>query len=398
MATEFLLPDIGDGLTEAEVVRWLVEEGAEVGRDAPLVEVETDKAVVVIPSPVEGTVLRHGASPGETMAVGAVLAVIGSRDEAHLPTSGPAASRDASPLPGEGGPRKSPSGDARAGVQALPVVRRLARQKGVDLGTVQGSGPGGRITRSDVLAAARSSGVPAGGTPDGAHPAAGEAHRRPLTRLQRTIAANMTQSWSEIPHVTTFDHVDVTRLVEARKSLSESHGVDVSFDALVIGAVIPALRRHPEFNATLEDDYLLLHSGYHIGVAINAPDGLLVGVLRDAGEMSVLQIAEGTRRLADRGRSRSLGVTELTGQTFTLTNIGALGGGFGTPIIPPGNTAILGVGRIADAPVAEDGKVVVRPVMPLSLSFDHRVIDGALNRRFMEAVIANLCEPTLFLP
>ena len=307
MATEFLLPDIGDGLTEAEVVRWLVEEGAEVGRDDPLVEVETDKAVVVIPSPVEGTVLRHGASPGETMAVGAVLAVIGSRDEAHLPTSGPAASRDGSARPGEGGPRKSPSGDARAGVQALPVVRRLARQKGVDLGTVQGSGPGGRITRSDVLAAARSSGVPAGGTTDGAHPASGEAERRPLTRLQRTIAANMTRSWSEIPHVTTFDQVDVTRLVAARKSLSESHGVDVSFDALAIGAVIPALRRHPEFNATLEDDHLLLHSGYHIGVAINAPDGLLVGVLRDVGEMSVLQIAEGTRRLADRGRSRSLG-------------------------------------------------------------------------------------------
>lgn len=398
MATEFLLPDIGDGLTEAEVVRWLVEEGAEVGRDDPLVEVETDKAVVVIPSPVEGTVLRHGASPGETMAVGAVLAVIGSRDEAHLPTSGPAASRDGSARPGEGGPRKSPSGDARAGVQALPVVRRLARQKGVDLGTVQGSGPGGRITRSDVLAAARSSGVPAGGTTDGAHPASGEAERRPLTRLQRTIAANMTRSWSEIPHVTTFDQVDVTRLVAARKSLSESHGVDVSFDALAIGAVIPALRRHPEFNATLEDDHLLLHSGYHIGVAINAPDGLLVGVLRDVGEMSVLQIAEGTRRLADRGRSRSLGVEELTGQTFTLTNIGALGGGYGTPIIPPGNTAILGVGRIAEAPVAEEGKVVVRPMMPLSLSFDHRVIDGALSRRFMEAVIANLCEPTLLLP
>lgn len=398
MATEFLLPDIGDGLTEAEVVRWLVEEGAEVGRDDPLVEVETDKAVVVIPSPVEGTVLRHGASPGETMAVGAVLAVIGSRDEAHLPTSGLAASRDGSARPGVGRPRKSPSVDARAGVQALPVVRRLARQKGVDLGTVQGSGPGGRITRSDVLAAARPSGVPVGGTHHGAHPAAGEAERRPLTRLQRTIAANMTRSWSEIPHVTTFDQVDVTRLVAARKSLSESHGVDVSFDALVIGAIIPALRRHPEFNATLEDDYLLLHAGYHIGVAINAPDGLLVGVLRDVGEMSVLQIAEGTRRLADRGKSRSLGVTELTGQTFTLTNIGALGGGYGTPIIPPGNTAILGVGRIAEAPVAEEGKVVVRPVMPLSLSFDHRVIDGALSRRFMEAVIANLFEPTLLLP
>ena len=282
-------------------------------------------------------------------------------------------------------------------MQALPVVRRLARQEGVDLRNVRGSGPGGRITRQDVLAAARAVAPGADPAPETV-PTTQGVPGRPLTRLQKTIAANMSRSWAEIPHVTTFDHVDATRLIEARKTLSERHGADVSVDALVIAAAIPALRRYPEFNATLEGDYLLVHSGYHVGVAINAPDGLLVGVLRDAGEMSILQIAEGTGRLAERGRSRSLGVEELTGQTFTVTNIGALGGGFGTPIIPPGNTAILGVGRIADAPVAEEGKVVVRPMMPLSLSFDHRVIDGALSRRFTDSLISNLSEPTLFLP
>lgn len=397
MANEFLLPDIGDGLTEAEVVRWLVGEGAKVARDEPLVEVETDKAVVVIPSPVEGTVLRHGAAEGETMAVGAVLAVIGSPEEDPSLPSGSPVSRDGSAHRKTAAMKESPSQGAGGAVQALPVVRRLARQHRVDLSNVRGSGPGGRITRQDVLAAAGAAGPVDDPAPDTA-PTTPGTRRRPLSRLQKTIVANISRSWSEIPHVTTFDQVDVTRLVEARRALSESSPVDVSFDALVIGAVIPALRRFPEFNATLEGDHLLVHSGYHIGMAINAPDGLLVGVLRDAGEMSVLQIAEGTRRLAERGRSRSLGVKELTGQTFTVTNIGALGGGFGTPIIPPGNTAILGVGRVADAPVAEDGRVVVRPVMPLSLSFDHRVIDGALCRRFMDSVIANLCEPTLLLP
>ena len=397
MATEFLLPDIGDGLTEAEVVRWLVDEGAKVARDEPLVEVETDKAVVVIPSPVEGTVLRHGAGPGETMAVGAVLAVIGSPEEAPSAASGPPPSRDGSAHRETTARKELPSQGAGAAVQALPVVRRLARQHRVDLRNVRGSGPGGRITRQDVLAAAGAAG-PVAVPPPETVSTTGGVRRRPLSRLQKTIVANMSRSWSEIPHVTTFDQVDATQLIEARRGLSERHGADVSVDALVIGATLPALRRHPEFNATLEGDCLLVHSAYHIGVAINAPDGLLVGVLRYAGEMSVLRIAEGTRRLAERGRSRSLGVDELTGQTFTVTNIGALGGGFGTPIIPPGNTAILGAGRIADAPVAEDGQVVVRPVMPLSLSFDHRVIDGALSRRFMDSVIANLCEPALFLP
>ncbi|MDE0231698.1 MAG: dihydrolipoamide acetyltransferase family protein [bacterium] len=396
MATEFLLPDIGDGLTEAEVVRWLVDEGAQVGRDDPLVEVETDKAVVVIPSPVEGTVLRHGAPQGETMAVGAVLAVIGSPEETPTPASGSSASRDGSAQQ-ETAATKEPRSRATTAVQALPVVRRLARQHRVDLRNVRGSGPGGRITRQDVLAAAGAAGPVADPPPETASTTQG-VRRRPLSRLQKTIAANMSRAWSEIPHVTTFDQVEATGLMAARRSLSESHGADVPFDALVIGATIPALRCFPEFNATLEGDYLLVHSGYHIGVAINAPDGLLVGVLRGAGEMSVGQIAEATRRLAEGGKSRTLGLEELTGQTFTVTNIGALGGGFGTPIIPPGNTAVLAVGRVADAPVAEDGRVVVRPVMPLSLSFDHRVIDGALSRRFMDVVIANLCDPTLFLP
>jgi pyruvate dehydrogenase E2 component (dihydrolipoamide acetyltransferase) len=393
VVTDFLLPDIGDGLTEAEVVRWLVPEGGEVGRDEPLVEVETDKALVVIPSPVEGTVIRHGAGQGETMAVGGVLAVIASPEERTSAMPRPAAEGDSV----KANPKPELTPQEPSSVKALPVVRRLARQAGVDLNLIAGSGPGGRITRQDVLAATRSPVTsPANRVPEPS-PHAEKDGLRPLTRLQRTISANMVRSWAEIPHVTTFDQVDATRLLGVRKALVERHGIPVSVDALIMGAVIPALARYPEFNSTLDGDTLRIHSSCHVGVAINALDGLLVGVVRDAQQMSIMQLARATAGLAERGKSRDLGVSELTGQTFTVSNIGALGGGYGTPIIPSDNTAILAVGRVADTPLAVDGKVVVRPVMPLSLSFDHRVIDGALSRRFMDMVIDNLSEPALFL-
>lgn len=382
--TEFRLPDIGDGLTEAEVVRWLVAEGARVGRDEPLVEVETDKAVVTIPSPVEGAVLRHGAAQGEVIAVGSVLAVLGSpQDDQPSPPA---------TTPPESAPRADTGRNQPAGIKALPVVRRLARQQGVDLEQIRGTGPDGRITREDVLAAA----PPGDKTPQSA-PAGPDPARRPLTGLQRTIAANMTRSWSEIPHVTTFDRVDATRLLEVRAALAERHGSAVPVDAMVAASVIPALLRYPEFNSTLDGDVLNVHSSCHIGMAINAPEGLLVGVIRDAQKNGIMQLAEATARLAERGKTRRLSMGELSGQTFVISNIGALGGGYGTPIIPPGNTAILAVGRVADAAVVVDGRVAARPVMPLSLSFDHRVIDGAMSRRFMAMVIENLAEPALFL-
>lgn len=395
VVTDFLLPDIGDGLTEAEVVRWLVQEGGRVGRDEPLVEVETDKAVVVIPSPVAGTVLRHGALAGETLAVGGTLAVIGA--PGGETGAGASLEADGSPAAAaEDGAGEDVTSKGPSDVKALPVVRRLARREGVDLSLLSGSGPGGRITREDVVAAVRPSSGPRGERPPEPVPTARDG-RRSLTRLQRTIAANMARSWAEIPHVTTFDQVDATRLLGVRKALAERHGTAVPVDALVIGAVIPALRRYPEFNSTWGGDSAVVHAVCHVGVAINAPEGLLVGVVRDAQQMSIMELARTTARLAERGKSRELGVSELTGQTFTVSNIGALGGGYGTPIIPPDNTAILAVGRVADAAVVEDGEVVVRPVMPLSLSFDHRLIDGALSRRFMDMVIENLSEPALFL-
>ena len=207
----------------------------------------------------------------------------------------------------------------------------------------------------------------------------------------------MARSWAEIPHVTTFDEVDATRLVEIRSALSARHEVKLPMEALVIKAVIPALEAFPDFNATLDGDDLIVHGAHHIGIAVDTPDGLLVAVVRDAAALAVLDIASEVRRLGEGARERSLAPDELTGQTFTVSNIGAVGGGQGTPIVPYGTTAILSVGRAQEKVVVSNGDLAIAPVMPLSLSYDHRVIDGAQGRRFMALVIENLEEPALFL-
>jgi pyruvate dehydrogenase E2 component (dihydrolipoamide acetyltransferase) len=221
--------------------------------------------------------------------------------------------------------------------------------------------------------------------------------RRQMSRLRRTIAANMSRSWAEIPHVTTFDDVDATRMLDVRQALGARHGVKIPIEALVVKAVIPVLRAFPDFNSSIDGDELVVHGAHDIGIAVDTPDGLLVAVIRDAASRSVLDLATEVRRLGEGGKERSLSPDELGGQTFTVSNIGALGGGHGTPLVPHGTTAILSVGMAKDKPVARDGSVVVAPVMPLSLSYDHRVIDGGLGRRFMALLIENLEEPALFL-
>ncbi len=405
MAYEFRLPDIGEGLTEAEVVRWLIPVGGEVKVDQPVVEVETDKAVVEIPSPRSGTVLHHGAADGDTLAVGEILVVIGEAGEAWPPEV-----VESAPLPPpivgtiseaaeELTPRLHKTEEALNRVQALPLVRKLAADMGVDLNRLTGTGPGGRITRDDVLAAADPSTARPEPISLNLPPVAlvAEGERRPLSRLRRTIAANMARSWAEIPHVTTFDEVDARRLLAARRALESRHQVKLPLEALLIKAVLPALKAFPEFNATLEESDLVVKGRYDIGVAVDTPDGLLVAVVAEADRHSLLEVGAEVSRLASGAKERSLEVSELTGQGFTISNIGALGGGFGTPIVPPGTTAILSVGRADEKPVAIGGKVEIAPVMPLSLSYDHRVIDGGLGRRFMAMVIENLAEPALFL-
>jgi pyruvate dehydrogenase E2 component (dihydrolipoamide acetyltransferase) len=372
-------------------------------------------------------VLRHGGAEGETIAVGEVLVVIGDKSEIESsphPEPGPTptgpvdtdsrpAAGDAAPIVGslvEEAETLSPGKVAAAGgdmvaVKALPIVRKLARELGVDIGLLHGSGPEGRVTREDVLAAAASGSEAPAVTPTSTAPpprevpaeTPGRDERVPMSRLRRTIAANMSKSWAEIPHVTTFDSVDATRLLQVRAALGERHQTKLPMEALVLKAVIPALERFPEFNATLDGDELVVHGAHHIGIAVDTPDGLIVAVIRDAGGKSVLDIASEVTLLGEGARERTLSLDQLAGQTFTVSNIGAVGGGQGTPIVPYGTTAILSVGRAAEGVVAKDGEPVVAPLMPLSLSYDHRVIDGAQGRRFMALVIENLEEPALFL-
>ncbi len=434
MAREFRLPDIGEGLTEAEIVRWLIAEGDTVAEDQALVELETDKAVVEIPSPYAGIVLRHGGAAGETIEVGSVLVVIGDPGEAAeadgagetAPTAEPAAEPPVTPaarpivgsISEEAEILTTPAtttGSQGSEVKALPVVRKLARDHGIDLATVRGSGPEGRITREDIEAMIAvdqsepvSEPLPAGPevdpstTPEVAPdspvaPPTVPPGRHPMSRLRRTIAANMAKSWAEIPHVTTFEDIDATRLLEVRDALGERHRIKIPIEALVIKALIPTLEAYPEFNATLEDVDLVIHDSHDIGIAVDTPDGLMVAVIKDAGSKGMLELAAEVRRLGEGARARTLGIDELTGQTFTVSNIGAVGGGHGTPIVPLGTTAILSIGMARLKPIVYDADIVIAPVMPLSLSYDHRVIDGALGRRFMALLIENLEEPALFL-
>ncbi|UCG40663.1 MAG: 2-oxo acid dehydrogenase subunit E2, partial [Acidimicrobiia bacterium] len=219
----------------------------------------------------------------------------------------------------------------------------------------------------------------------------------PLSATRRAIAEHMVRSWTEIPHVTTFAQFDATRLLDVRRALSARHGVAIPLDALIAKAVVPAIAAHPEFNATLRDDGLLLHGALDMGVAMDSDDGLLVAVVRNAATRPLLDLAREIGSLAERAKARTLRRDEMTGSTFTVSNIGAVGGTQGTPLIPYGTTAILSVGRAVDAPVVRDGELAVSKVAPLSLSYDHRVIDGALGRRFMDLVVENLQEPALFL-
>jgi pyruvate dehydrogenase E2 component (dihydrolipoamide acetyltransferase) len=399
VAYEFRLPDIGEGLTEAEVVEWLVEVGQEVRLDQALLQVETDKAVSEIPSPAAGVLLHQGAPVGSAVAVGEILAVIGEPGEAWAPAGGTAeltgteaaqrrTTDGSAPIVGTLAEPAEEEG-ARSAQRALPVVRKLARELGVDLSRIRGSGPGGRITREDVEAAAGTAG---GGTAGGG--TAGGDERIRLSPVRRRIAENLARSWREIPHVTTFGEADAAALLSLRRDLETGHARALPLEALFVRAVLPALVAHPEFNASVDGEDLVLKHRHDIGIAVDAPHGLVVAVIKGADRFDLWALADEVARLAAATRDRTATLQEVTGATFTVSNIGAVGGGYGTPIIPYGTTAILSFGRVREQPVARQGSVKVARMMPLSLSYDHRVIDGALGRAFLSRVIGRLEDPS----
>jgi pyruvate dehydrogenase E2 component (dihydrolipoamide acetyltransferase) len=365
MAYEFRLPDLGEGLTEGEVARWLVAEGDQVAEDQPLVEVQTDKTTVEIPSPYAGTVLMIVVPEGGVAPVGAVLVVIGEEGEQLLrpvapPPPQPAAAETVDPVVSVVGAAPS------AAVRATPAVRKLAQAAGVDLLGVHGSGPGGRITEDDVRRAA---------------PRSGEGRRVHVRGVRRLIVEQVTRAHREVPAVTFVEECDFT-------------GVDLAtLVARSLHAAARSLREFPELNARLEGDQILLLDRYDLGVAVQTDDGLVVPVVRGCDERGVEEIDAEVRRLSEAARAGTLAADELRGSTFTVTSAGKLGGIFVTPLINHPEVAILGLHRVAERPMARDGEVVVRTMGNVSVTFDHRVVDGLRAAAFCLDVIDRLQRP-----
>jgi pyruvate dehydrogenase E2 component (dihydrolipoamide acetyltransferase) len=409
MAREFNLPDLGSGLQEGEIVAWHVKVGDAVTGDSVLCEIETEKAVVEIPVPFDGVVLSLGATEGETIAVGGVLVVIGTEAElgkpvtaggsaAGEPVTTPASQPAAATMSTVAGrdPAVVPSGLLRA----MPLVRRLARQHSIDLATVVGTGVGGRITRKDIEAVIAANGEarvsPEPATPAPA-PAAAEDEHRPLSRLRRSVAAHMTAQWQQVPHITGNADADAGRLLAVRKAAGERLGRKVPFDALIVAAAVPALKQFPEMNAAVDGDELVIKHRYDIGFAVGSEDGLLVPVVRNADRLTLAELIDTVADLAERARVRKLAPDELGDQTFTISNLGPVGGDHATQIIPAGTVAIASFGRIREQPVVRDGAIAVASVMAVSGSFDHRAVDGAPAMRFLHAIIDAIEEPALLL-
>ena len=365
MAYEFKLPDLGEGLTEGEVARWLVEEGQEVAEDDPLVEVQTDKATVEIPSPASGRVSRILVAEGEVVAVGTVLVVIGDEDgsaQTSAPDVKKLALADAPPVPAR--PQGAP-------VRATPLVRRIASELGVDLATVAGTGPQGRVTEEDVRAAA-------GGGDPRPQAAQAEGRRIPLRGTRRVIAEHMARAHREVAPVTWVEECDFGRV-----------GLD-RLVATVLKACTEALKEFPELNARLDGSEIVELDRYDLGVAVQTEQGLVVPVVRGCDEKTIDELDEEVRRLADEARAGTLAPADLRGSTFTVTSAGKLGGLLQTPIVNYPEVAILSVGRIADRPVVRDGEIVARPVAMIAITFDHRVVDGARAAAFGLDVIRRL--------
>jgi pyruvate dehydrogenase E2 component (dihydrolipoamide acetyltransferase) len=442
---EFRLPDVGEGIATAEIIAWQVAEGDRVSEHQDLVEIQTDKATVVIPCPADGVITRLCGQPGDTLDVGSVLAVIEADGaSANGGSAAPGAAAAATPR----APARAPGADteAEAGAPAAPrtgpplaapTTRRLARDLGVALEEVAGSGPHGRILREDVERAAAGAAAPGETPPAGASapgalaPADAPAHAAaasraaralaapparqsqsgtpgevvPLRGVRRTIAHALTRAWLEVPRIIDYREVDATALMRARASLRQ-RALDRDDEALAraltptpfaVRAAVLAAREHPYVNASidLEAEEITLHGHYHVGIAAAGPDGLTVPVVHDADQLSLAELAHEIVALSRAARERRLRPEQLAGPTITVNNFGSLGTWMGTPIVRPPEVVNVGVGAIRDRVVAVDGAPVVRPTLVLSVGGDHRVLDGDGLSAFVDQVQQLLEDPIL---
>ncbi len=451
MAIEFTLPDLGEGIDEADVIRIHVSDGDVIGLEDPVIDIETEKATLDVPSSVEGKVVKIHVTPGQTISPGQLLLTLEEVSVAAMapapaateaesvpsravppapaaslaasvppPAPTPVAAPTAPPAPAETaairvveaapGPGAEPEDATQRTAFAAPSVRKFAREIGVDIHKVAGSGPAGRISEEDVKRHARDAGPaqvaadPAGGPPE-APPLPdfsqfGPVDREPLTRFRRTVARNMALSWTHIPHVTLFHTADVTELESIRqryKQRAADAGGSLSMTAILLKIVAGALHAHPRVNASLdlERGELVLKRYCHISVAVDTERGLVVPVIRDVDQKNIIQLAVELTDLARRARSAELTLEEMRGASFTVTNLGGLGTGHFTPIINYPEVAILGIGRAERAQVDFEGEFQPRLRLPLALSHDHRVIDGADGARFMSWIVDAINQPLM---
>jgi pyruvate dehydrogenase E2 component (dihydrolipoamide acetyltransferase) len=442
MPTEVKLPNLGDGVDSGDVLDVLVKEGDVIAKDQGILEIETGKATIQVPSSQAGKVLKVHVAKGQSIPVGAPLLTLeGSAAPAPAAKPAPAPAKAAPapaapppakeqpaakappPAPAPAAPPPQPAPVAQAAppapppaapaaedggdVAAGPAVRRFAREVGVDLSRVGGTGPGGRITREDVLAVVRQS---SHGTTGGkgksstatAHDQWGPIRAEKMPKIRKTIASKMHESWSTVPRVTNFDDADVTELEHIRQSSKDDYakrGIKLTTMPFVIKACAMALRNHPTINASIDmaNDQVVYKEYVNIGVAVDTDRGLVVPSLRGADEMSIPDIARQLATMAENMRESNFSIADLQGSTFTISNLGAIGGTYSTPIINTPEVAILLIGRSRKLPVVVGDKIEVRLMMPLSLSYDHRLVDGATAARFLNDVIDYLRAPSRLL-
>ena len=414
----FKFPDIGEGLTEGIIIEWYVDKGNAVKVGQPLVKMETDKVVTDIPSPREGNIAARYGKVGETIHVGETLVEIDIAGEAAAAASAPqveaveekgagvvgtleVASNNAFlPASDEGTPAK-PAATAAAPkkVLATPVARAMAREMNIDINQVTGTGPAGRVMKSDIqnfhapASAPKSSATPVGAARQG-----DLVEIRPMTQIRKSIAKNMLRSKQSTAHMTLFEEPEVSALVEARARYKEEYkkeDISLTYLPFIIKAVVAALQRHPALNSEMdfEKGNIIYKNYYNIGIAVSTPEGLVVPVIRNADRLTVKELSRAVAEIAVKARDRKLTLDDMKDGTFTITNYGALGGWFGVPVINYPQVGILGIGRINQQPVVAGGEIKVGNVMPLSLSVDHRMVDGAEATEFLNDVAAGVADP-----
>ncbi|MEL6530064.1 MAG: 2-oxoglutarate dehydrogenase complex dihydrolipoyllysine-residue succinyltransferase [Pseudomonadota bacterium] len=404
MATEITVPALGESVTEGSIGEWLKQPGEAVAADEPIASLETDKVAVDVPSPVAGVMSEHRAEVGDTVEVGAVIAVI---EEGATASAAPAAKVD---TPAPAAAKEAPSADQVAAAQTLsPAVRRAVLEHGVDPSTIKGTGKDGRLTKEDVLAAAKAKGDPAPASTPAPSPAPAAAastggrneERVKMTRMRQTIARRLKGAQEEAALLTTFNDCDMSAVIEARTKykdlFAKKHDIRLGFMGFFAKAACLALKDVPSVNAYIQGDEIVYHDYVDISVAVSAPNGLVVPVIRDCQDKGFAQIEKDIADFGSRAKEGTLTMEDMTGGTFTISNGGVFGSLMSTPIINPPQSAVLGLHRIEDRPVAVNGEVVIKPMMYLALSYDHRLIDGREAVTALKIIKEAIEDPTRML-